>query len=487
MISPVSPSPVHDHIRSALPEQIRRVREFLMQPSVSVGDHGVRDCAEMLKQRFLDIGCQTAEVAETPKLPAVWASLDAGAEVTLAVYGFFDTNIVGGGWSHDPYGGVMEGRGDFPQVLYGRGCSNKGGLMSFTHAIEALTAVNGKPPVNVLFLCEGEEFTGSLHIPLLIERYRSQLEKANGLVWPGPCQTEAGSVDLALGNKGCLHIELVCRGEAWGRGPQGAPAHSSTMGIVDHPVWRLVHALSTMYDPQTAEILVPGFTDGLREPTADDLKLTEELARANQGSEAASFSGISSSEHVPRFVKDVTGAAAYRRYCFLPTMNINGIRGGYTGPGTTLWTLPHEAACTIDHRLPPDLDPEVCQQRIREHLDRQGYEDIEIRTLMSVGSATVQLGDELAQAALSVFTDWGVEPMIWPRRGASGPTGSFGQLLGIQAMGSTGLGYASGHSSGDEFLVIEGNDRVGGLEQLTCSQADLMCSFAEKAGGGSAA
>ncbi len=476
--SSVNPD-LHAHIRDVFPTHLERIREYMAQPSVSEGNLGVRECAALLSERFRQIGCQQVEIAETPDLPAVWAHLDAGAPQTLAVYGFFDTNIVGTGWTHDPFDAVVTAHPDFPQVLYGRGASNKGGFMAFLNAIEVIQQVRGTLPVNLMFVCEGEEFVGSLHVPQLIERYREPLSQATGMLSPGPCQNSAGAVDLALGNKGCLHIEMRCSGVDWGRGPQGAPTHSSTMGVVDHPVWRLVHALSTMYDPKTGTITVPGFTDGLRSPSSEDLQLVEDLAARYQGNEAAGVPGIGRSDQVSCFVNDATGAEVFHRYCFLPTMNINGIRAGFTGPGTTLWTLPHVAQCTIDHRLPPDLDPQACLARIREHLDAQGFSDIHLEVLMSVGAQSLNLNDDLAQSALKIFSNWNVEPVIWPRRGASGPTGYFSQMLGLNVLGSTGMGYASGHSSANEFLVIEGNEKVGGVVELTGSYADLLCSLGE--------
>ncbi len=479
MLQPSDNPDIHDHIREALPGHLDHIRAFMAQPSVSEGNLGVRECAALLAARFGQIGCQQIEIAETPGLPAVWAHLDAGAQQTLAVYGYFDTNIVGTGWTHDPFAAVVTDHPLFPQVLYGRGAANKGGFMAFLNAIEAVRQVRGALPVNLMFVCEGEEFGGSLHVPRLIERYREPLSRAAGLLSPGPCQNAAGAVDLALGNKGCLHVEMRCSGTDWGRGPQGAPTHSSTMGVVDHPVWRLVHALSTMYDPRTGSITVPGFMDDLRAPTADDLQLVADLAARYGDNEAAGIPGIGQPEQVPCFVNDVTGVEVFRRYCFLPTMNINGIRAGFTGPGTTLWTLPHEARCTIDHRLPPDLDPQTCLECLRAHLDAQGYTDIQLEVLMSVGAQSLHLQDDLAQAAVAVLNDWNVDPLIWPRRGASGPTGYFSQMLGLKVLGSTGLGYASGHSSADEFLVVEGNGQVGGIVELTGSYADLLCRLAD--------
>ena len=159
-------------------------------------------------------------------------------------------------------------------------------------------------------------------------------------------------------------------------------------------------------------------------------------------------------------------------------MNINGFRAGYTGLGTLLWTLPHAAYCTIDHRLPPDLDPEVCLAKIRAHLDRNGYDDIGIKVLMSVPPQKLSVTDEIAQAAIRVFRVWGIQPVVWPRKGASGPMGFFSHILGLRVLGATGMGHASGHSGGNEFLVIEGDGRVGGLQELEQSFVDLLLSYA---------
>ena len=466
---------VHNVIKADQQQHLSRIREFMAQPSVSQEDHGVRECAVLLLRYFRELGCKEAEIVETPGLPAVWAYYDAGAPKTLAVYSYFDTNVVGGGWKHPPYSAVVTEHLPYKSVLYGRGAGNKGGLVAFLNSLFAIKSVEGNLPVNLMFVSEGEEFTGSDHIPMLIERYRTHLSGAKGVLSPGPAQTASGEVALYLGNKGCLHIELECSGDRWGRGPAGGPVHSSMQGVVDHPAWRLVHALATLYDPGKNRILVDGFYDGLREPTTEDLELIDALALRYKGSES---SAVGVSGKVTRFVNDTSGRDIFLRYCFQPTMNINGLRSGYTGPGTTLWTLPHAAYCTIDHRLPPDLDPQVCLQKIRTQLNRNGFDDIGIRVLMSVGAQKLSVKDDLAQAALRVYEDWHVDPVVWPRRGASGPTGFFTQLLGLPVLGSTGIGYASGHSEGDEFLVIEGDGKVGGLEDLEKSFADLLYSFA---------
>jgi acetylornithine deacetylase/succinyl-diaminopimelate desuccinylase-like protein len=298
------------------------------------------------------------------------------------------------------------------------------------------------------------------------------------MVWPGPAQAVNGDVALFLGNKGLLKVELECSGERWGRGPIGGAAHSSTQGVLDAPAWRLIQALATLHDPARGGILVEGFRDGLRAPTAADEALLDRLAAMYEGREASAVPGIAPRATVAHFAGDVIGREVFRRYCFEPTMNIDGLRAGFSGPGTPSWTLPHQAFCTIDHRLPPGLDPEACLDRIRRHLDRHGYADIGIKVLGEVSAQAVGLDDPLVRAALAAFAARSIEPVLWPCRGTSGPTGHFSRQLGLGVLGATGTGYASGHSGPDEFLVVEGDGRVGGLTELEQSFADLVLAYA---------
>ena len=468
---------VHGMIESERHQHLERVREFMAQPSVSAENRGVKECAALLQRYYQQLGCQETEIVETPGLPAVWAYYNADASKTLAIYNYFDSNVEGTGWKYPPYESVVIEHAPYKEVLYGRGAGNKGAFIAFLNALFTIKAVEGTLPVNLMFISEGEEFVGSPHVPMLIERYRSHLAQADAVLSPGPCQTPTGDISFALGNKGCLHIELECSGDEWGRGPAEGPVHSSTQGVVDHPTWRLVQALATMYDPADNRIMVDGFYDGLREPSTDDIALIDVLASRYQGNEASAIPSLGPGV-VNRFIGDLTGRELFVRYCFQPTMNINGLRAGYTGPGTALWTLPNVASCTIDHRLPPDLDPQVCLQKIRGHLDQHGYSDIKIKVLMSIGAQKLNVADDIAQAALRVFRARDLDPAIWPRKGASGPTGLFSQLLGLKVLGATGMGYASGHSAPNEFLVVEGDGKVGGLVELEQSFADLLYSYA---------
>ena len=97
---------------------------------------------------------------------------------------------------------------------------------------------------------------------------------------------------------------------------------------------------------------------------------------------------------------------------------------------------------------------------------------------MAVPAQKLSVTDDIAKAGLRIFKSWGIEPTVWPRRGASGPMGFFTQMLDIKLLGATGIGYASGHSAANEYLVIEGDGKVGGLQELEQSFVDLLYSYA---------
>lgn len=468
---------LHRLIAARQAEHLEQHRGFMGVPSTLGDAEGIGRAAVFLAERLRALGCEV-EVLHGHGLPAVWASLETGAPRSLGVYGYLDTNSLGSGWTVEPHAGVSAPHPRFPRVLYGRGAASKGGLLAFIQAVQAIRDAGAPMPANLHFLIEGEEFLGSGQMPGLIQRFSAPLSRVEAVVWPGPAQAANGDIALFLGNKGLLKLEVSCASESWGRGPIGAAAHSSTQGVLDAPTWRLIHALATLYDPREGRILVEGFADGLQAPSPEDEALLQALAELYQGREAAAVPGIGPRAGAPHFLNDITGVEVFRRYCFEPTMNIDGLAAGMTGPGQPAWTLPEVARCTIDHRLPPGLSPEACLARIRAHLDARGYPEIGLKVLAMVGPQRLPAGHALVRAAVAALTRRGVAPVLWPCRGTSGPSGHFSALLGKGVLGATGQGHASGHTGPDEFLVVEGDGRVGGLNELIGSFADLLLDFA---------
>ncbi len=470
---------VHKELEGSQKDHLQRIKRFITQPSIALENNGVYECADLLRNIFCEIGITETEVIQTPGFPAVWAHYKGKSEKTLAIYSYYDTNVIGDNWSVPPYEGIVEKRDPFKKVLYGRGAINKGGLIALLNTLETLLDIEGVLPLNLMFIIEGDEFLGSNQIPFLINKFESKLNKSDALLVPQTCQTINGDVTIYLGNKGCLHLELKCSGDLWGKGPVGGSIHSSTQCIVDHPVWRLVSALNTLYDHEKNIVLVDGFYDKVEKPGEEDLALINILAEKYKGLEADAIPALGGSYRIKQFINEERGVDLIKRFSYSPTMNINGIRAGFTGPGTLLWTLPHEAFCTIDIRLPYDMDPFDIMNKIRGHLDTHGFSDITITPLeTSSAEIPISTSDDIFKASLRVFDEWNIKPVIWPRRGSGGPTGFFSKMLGLKSLSSTGFSYASGHSGPDEYMVVEGNDKVGGLLEFEKSLADLIYSFA---------
>ncbi|MCI0408172.1 MAG: M20/M25/M40 family metallo-hydrolase, partial [Acidobacteria bacterium] len=322
---------VHQYIEGHKEEHIAQVQADLRQPSVSSWNMGIQEMADRMVESFRKLGCKEAELVKTDGFPGVWAFYDAGAPKTIVVYMMYDTQpFVKERWTRDPLAAERVPMSDLTEVILARGATNsKGPNRFFLNALEAILAVDGKLPVNLMFTCDGEEEQGSPHFHQVLDPYRHRLKKANCLLGAGPSQQRDGSVSMSLGNKGILYLELEAHGAHWGRGPQKMPIHSSRKAILDSPVWRLVDALGSLYDPAGNKILVPGFYDDIRPPNEEEQMLMEALTSRFRDRLFAS-----EAENVKVWMNDWSKEEAARHLTFDTTMNIDGIWGGYTGPGS---------------------------------------------------------------------------------------------------------------------------------------------------------
>jgi acetylornithine deacetylase/succinyl-diaminopimelate desuccinylase-like protein len=404
----------------------------------------------------------------------VFAFYDAGSPKTVVVYMMYDTQpFEKERWSRDPLAAERGPMGEFPDVIIARGAVNsKGPNRFFLNACQAIVEVEGKLPVNVLFTCDGEEEQGSPHFHQVLDPYRERLKRANCLLEAGPAQQRDGSVSMTLGTKGILEFELEASGERWGRGPQKMPIHSSRKAVLDSPVWRLLDALRSLYDPSENRILVEGFYDDIRPPNEEELVLAEALIRKFP---ERLFS--SEKENVKVFMKDWSPEEAARRLTFDTTMNIDGIWAGYTGPGSAT-ILPEKATAKIDCRLVPNQEIARQKQLVLDHLERHGFSDLKL-TLIGGGMEWSQTSVEepVVQAVLSMYRNAGIDPMIWPRSAGSSPQYEYTRKLGLPA-GGGGLGHGGRAHADDEYVVIEGNSRVAGIVKAEQSIVDVLYTYA---------
>jgi acetylornithine deacetylase/succinyl-diaminopimelate desuccinylase-like protein len=410
-----------------------------------------------------------------PEWPGVLAHYDVGAPKTIVVYMMYDTQpFVEERWSSPP----LEARrvkdfAGFPECIVARGAINSKGANRFVlNAMESIIAVHGKLPVNVYFNCDGAEEQGSPNFHEVLDPWRDRLRKANCLMELDPSQEADGSVSMALGGKGILYFELEAHGARWGRGPQKMPIHSSRKAVLDSPVWRLVDALRTLFDPVKNEILIPGWQDDIRPPNQEELELMRVLTTQHKDRLFAS-----AKENLKAFMHDWTPEQAAHHLTFDTTLNIDGIWAGYTGPGTAT-ILPEMATVKIDSRLVPNQEVRKQLGLVRAHLERNGYSDIDVRMLGGGDEwSQTSVKEPAVQATLAMYKRSGIEPMVWPRHAGSSPQWEYTRKLGLPAAGGA-LGHGSRAHADDEYIVIEGDGKVGGIVESERSIVDLIYAYA---------
>ena len=463
---------IYDYIDASLPSHVAAIQRWLRQPSISAQNVGVRDMAEMLRDDLTSLGFEDATLVPTDGHPGVWAHYDAGAEKTLVLYLMYDVQPVNPeDWLSPPFAAELIDH-DLGKVLMARGATNqKGPQRAFLNALESIIAVNGTLPVNIMVAAEGEEELGSPHYPQIIDAYEEQLRQADAVLFPFNSQTPDGKINMILGVKGILYVEMTSTGGAWG-GPSKAEIHGSFKSLVDSPVWRLNKALSSMTSADGNTILVPGYYDGILPPSVEESMLI------NAGIESRDDAALQERLGVAHWIDHKTGTDAVIEYLYQPTLNIDGIWGGYTGEGVKT-ILPHTASAKVDSRLPPGLDPHQALQKIRNHLDANGFADIEIEKLSAYPASQTSVDTAAVQAALSVFGKYASDVSVQPRVAGSAPFYQFTERLGLP-MVPTGLGFGTGAHAPNEIMLIEpGPDtKAAGLADIEKAYVDFIFALA---------
>ncbi len=464
---------VYAHIDANLEAHIGELQRWMRQPSISAQNVGVRAMAEMVRQDFVDLGFQEAELVETDGHPGVWGYYDAGADKTLVVYMMYDVQPVDPeDWDSPPFEANIVQR-PLGKVLMARGATNqKGPQRAFLNALQSIIATEGKLPVNLMITAEGEEELGSPHYPQIVDAYEERLRTADGVLFPMSGQSPNGKTTMILGVKGIVYFEAEATGGRWG-GPRSAEIHGSYKVLADSPVWRLVQALSTLTSEDGNTVLVPGFYEDVRPPTDEEQRLINGLA-ATWNDEV--MQGLFD---VDQWIDDLTGRDAIVEAIYTPSLNIDGIWGGYTGPGTKT-ILPHMATAKIDTRMPYGQDPDKQLAKIRAHLDAQGYEDIVLRKLGAYPAAQTSVETALVQSVIQVVNKYTEPPTVNPRLPGSAPFYQFTERLGLPLL-PAGLGHGSGAHAPNEYYVIEpaeGSD-IAGLAEIEKAYVDMLYALGQ--------
>jgi len=481
---------IYSAIDQNIEEHVGRILRLISQPSIAAQNIGMRECAELVRQLFLEAGCRRAEVYDTPGQPVVYGELECGAPVTLGVYMMYDVKQVEGQkWTlvEDPFKPRVVEMPPFKRVIVGRGAVNsKGPMQAFLNAVrEAMRVTGGRLPVNLRFIAEGEEEISSPNLYGFVSSHKELFEGCSAVIMPFAAQDTRGEVSLHLGCKGVFEFELECSGESWGRGPTRSEIHSSYAPIVESPVWRLIRALGTMKaDPQDPErVTVEGFYESVAAPTEEELGMMRTLASR------LDFEAIKQSLGVKVFWRNLEGGVdTLVKLLYEPTLNIQGIHGGYTGPGF-MTILPNRVSVKLEVRLVPNMEAGEVLAKIRRHLDTHGYQDIRVTATdddfgRKVGEkwAKVDPKAPIVSAAIEAYRELGYDPQVWPRLAGTAPIHVFTNPPLRLPLVIFGLGHGGRAHAPDEYYVLDDTGKVKGLAAAEKSFVKLLYKAAEKYG-----
>lgn len=396
------------------------LREACSIPTVADDPDALEEMAEWLEEKLEMLGATIERLTVAGAPDALLGRLGSG-ERTLLIYDHYDVQPVDPIelWNSKPFDPeIRDGR------FYARGAAdNKGDLVARLAGLHAYLQVNDSLPIDIKFLIEGEEETGSKSFEEITDRYGERLA-ADGCIWEGHGIDHAGRPEFVFGAKGLAYVELnyTCLSD---------DQHSSLAVVAPNPAWHLVEALATLRTSD-GRVQIDGFYDDVDAPTDEDLELLrvfpseEEQERERLG--------------VDRFVGDVTGLDYLRNYFFEPTCNIAGIVSGYTVPGQSKTVLPKHAMAKLDLRLVPRQDPHKVVEKLRAHLDARGFEDVEISTFSMEHPVRSPSDSLVGRAALSAIEGiFDQAPAVAPMMIGTGPMWPIAHKLGIPTVSPAGV------------------------------------------------
>jgi acetylornithine deacetylase/succinyl-diaminopimelate desuccinylase-like protein len=366
--------PVYDQIQQRHGEAVQRLQQWIALPSIAAESLNSEQGAERMIELLKDAGFQRAEKVPTDGKPGVFATLDAGAPRTVGIYFMYDVKQFDPReWSSPPLEARIVDKPGFGKVIVGRGAVNqKGPESAFLAALHAIKGAGRKLPVNLVLVAEGEEEIGSPHFAQVVRRpdIAQALSKTMGVFMPSASQGADGTVNVSLGAKGVVELELISSGERWGRGPS-KDVHSANRARLDSPTFHLVQALNTLVNAQ-GDPAIDGFADKARPISPDEMKMIDYAAQHQSEATAKQQLGVQ------RWAHDANWHQSLVELVSRPTVNIEGLVAGYTGPGgKTL--LAHKAVAKLDLRLVPDMTFDGAVAALKAHLQKRGFGDIEVK------------------------------------------------------------------------------------------------------------
>lgn len=415
------------------------ITEYCRLESVAAQNRMMGETAAWVENLLKETGFETQQIEVAGSPNYVYGYMKGKSDFTLLLYNHYDvqpeTPIEL--WNSSPF--EVTERED---KLFARGISDdKSELISRICAMRAILAAEGQLPVSVKWIIEGEEEIGSPHFGALTKEH-ADLLKADGALWEGGGFNEKGQASLALGFRGMLYVEYNV--EVMKKDAHSGHAHALPSGP-----WRLVKALATLKD-ENGKVLIPGFYEHVRPPTESEKEALRNLVDPDMEEKYLEMYGIDS------FFQNKRGYEL-EELVYSPTANIAGFLSGYIEKGVKT-VLPAKAMAKMDFRLVPEQNPDDILEKLRNHLDAQGFEDVKVKKLGGAEPVVAPLDGAFAQRIKRICQDFsGKEPEITPLVGGTLPLleamKKNVRLLGVTTAGNP-IYYASGAHAPNEHIRL---------------------------------
>lgn len=426
------------HCRNQEQRHLEELLPLLAQPSISAQGIGIDACA-LLVRDFLQQSGFEARCINTAGAPVVYAEKCPHPDKpTVIIYGHYDVQPPDpiSEWLTPPFEpSIRNGR------IYARGVGdNKGQFVANVQGVRAWLEVTGDLPVNVKFVIEGEEESGSPNLPEFVANHRDLLAADLVYVADGQVMDDRQPI-VEFGNRGLLFVELRARGA-------NRDLHSGNFGgVAPNPAWTLIHLLSTMMSP-AYEVTIPGIHDAVR-PITPEIALALEQAPLD---DQQILHSIGLEQAAPP-----AGLTFAERTMTRMTCNVAGFSSGYTGKGSKA-VLPAVAVAKVDFRLVPDQIPDEVFGKVVAHVAAHAPE-VEVSLIGKMNPLMVPLDLPVASAVRRAvargFAGMGNEPADIPLDGGSLPSSIWADLLGIPTLLVPYANHDEAHHSPNENLQLD--------------------------------
>lgn len=416
-----------EYVRSNRERFLNELKEFIGIPSISTLDEhkaDVQRAAEWVASQLRSIGMENVRIMPTALHPVVYGEwMKAGKSApTVMIYGHYDVQPVDPLelWTSDPF--RAEVRGDY---LFGRGGSDmKGQVIASIKAVEAVMRSDGKLPVNVKWLVEGEEEIGSEHLGDFIKDNKEMLA-CDYCLNPDAGMIAADKPTITTGLRGLAYFELRVFGP-------DKDLHSGLFGgTVHNPAQALIELVAGMHD-KNGRITLPGYYDKVRKLSKKEREDFKRLPVKDK--DLIKMTGVPALWGEPGFIPAERVGAR-------PTLEVNGLLSGFTGQGSKT-VLPAWAMAKISCRLVPDQTPEQTEKQLRAYLKKNAPKTIrwELKNLHNAGAALTQSDSPGVKAlAKALETVWGKRPYFKREGGSIGSVVLLQKYVGADSL-LTGFG-----------------------------------------------